>query len=170
MSHHYHHHSHGYHSSPVLGEYTYREEPVTKLQRRTWKIKGIIWLIPTALIVVASLVLAIVFSVIDSKLPGAPFFVMPVFAGVPLAFGLPYMEQGFTRKPQVTQIYEYEDGYVKKKVVKVKVKCPKCETENAYGSTNCKQCGEELPHVCPHCGADVITGDEACRDCGLVLN
>lgn len=163
-SHHFHSHSH-----PVRGEYTYREEPVTKVQKHTWMVKGIIWLIPTALIVLGSIVLTIVFSVIDSILPGAPFIVMSVFAGVPLAFGLPYMEQGFTRKPQVTQIYEYESGYVQKKVVKVKVKCPKCECENVYGQPNCKQCGEELPHVCPHCGANIIENDEVCRDCGLTL-
>ena len=168
MSHHHFHHHHHHTGHSVRGDYTYSEEPVTELQKRVWRTKGIIWMIPTGLIVFASLVLAIVFSVIDSKLPGSPFFVMPVFAGVPLAFGLPYMEQGFTKKPQVTQIYDY-GSYKRTKVVKVKVKCPKCETENQYGSTNCKECGEALPQCCPHCGADIIPNDEACRDCGLAL-
>ena len=167
MSHHHFHHHH--HSHPVRGDYTYSEEPVTLLQKRTWKTKGIIWMIPTGLIVVGSIALVIIFSVIESNMEsGLPFLVMPVFAGVPLAFGLPYMEQGFTKRPQVTQIYDY-GSYKREKVVKVKVKCPKCEAENQFGSTNCKECGEELPQCCPHCGAELIPNDEACRDCGLAL-
>ncbi|MCH5156669.1 MAG: zinc ribbon domain-containing protein [Clostridiales bacterium] len=159
-----------HHSKPVMGEYTYREEPVTKDQKRVWKIKAIIWMIPTGIIVIGSIVFAIVFSVIDSKLnTGLPFLVMPAFAGVPLAFALPYLRQGFTRKPQVTQVYEYEGNYVRKAVARVKVKCPKCEAENQFGSEKCKECGEPIPLRCPHCGADIIPNDEACRDCGLVL-
>lgn len=169
MGHHHHHNFHSHASHPVRGEYTYREEPVTLLQKRVWKIKAIIWMIPTAIIVLGSLALVVVFSVIDCGVPGTPFLVMPVFAGVPLAFALPHLRQGFTRKPQVTQVYEYEDGFVKKDVVKVKVKCPECDAENDFGVTNCKQCGAEIPLRCPHCGADIITGDEACRDCGLAL-
>ena len=155
----------------MLGEYKYREEPVTIQQKRVWKIKAILWMIPTGIIVVGSIVLAIVFSVIDSKLPGAPFLVMPAFAGVPLAFALPYLRQGFTKKPQVFQVYEYEDGYVRRDVAKLKAKveCPKCNAENEFGKTNCTECGEELPLRCPICGADIIPNDEACRDCGLVL-
>ena len=163
-------HSHATH--PVKGEYTYREEPVTQQQKRVWKIKAIIWMIPTGIIVIGSIVLAIVFSVIDSKLhTGLPFLVMPAFAGVPLAFALPYLRQGFTRKPQVIKVYEYERGYVERKVepLKAKVECPKCNAENEFGSTNCKECGAEIPQRCPLCGADIIPNDEACRDCGLLL-
>ena len=171
MGHHHHFHSHGHHSHPVRGEYTYREEPVTLRQKRSWKIRGIIWMIPAVIIVVASLVLAIVFSVIDSKLPGAPFFVMPAFAGVPLAFAIPHLKQGFARKPLVTQVREYESGYVRRDVapLKAKVECPKCGAENDFGNATCNECGEELPQRCPLCGAELITDDEACRDCGLAL-
>ena len=163
---HFHHHHH--HSHPVRGDYTYSEEPVTQLQKRIWKIKGIIWMIPAVLIVVASITLVIVFSVIDSNMPGTPFIVMPAFAGVPLAFAIPNLQQGFTHKPQVTQVYDY-GSYKRTKVVKVQLKCPKCDTENEFGSENCKQCGEPIPQRCPLCGAEIITNDEACRDCGLAL-
>ena len=162
---------HHHHSHPVRGEYTYSEEPVTQQQKRVWKIKAILWMIPTGIIVIGSLVLVIVFSVIDSKLnTGLPFLVMPAFAGAPLAFALPYLRQGFTRKPQVTQVRDYGD-YVRRDVAKLnaKVECPKCGAENEFGTTNCKECGEEIPLRCPLCGADIITGDEACRDCGLAL-
>ena len=170
MGHHF--HSHHHHSKPVLGEYTCREEPVTKEEKRVWRTKAIIWMIPTGIIVIGSIVLAIVFSVIDSKLhTGVPLLFLSIFAGVPLAFALPYLRQGFTHKPQVTQIFEYEDGYVKKNVVrKINVECSKCGAENQFGSETCKECGEPIPLRCPLCGADIIPNDEACRDCGLELN
>ena len=155
----------------VHGEYKYSEEPVTLQQKRVWKIKAILWMIPTGIIVIGSLVLVVVFSVIDSQLEnGLPFLVMPAFAGVPLAFALPNLRQGFTRKPQVTQVRDYGD-HVHRDVAKLnaKVECPQCKAENEFGATNCKDCGAEIPQRCPLCGADIITGDEACRYCGLAL-
>ena len=164
------HHSHHHHSHPVMGEYTYSEEPVTQQQKRVWKIKAIIWMIPTGIIVIGSLVLVVVFSVIDSKVPGTPFLVMPAFAGVPLAFALPHLRQGFTRKPQVTQVRDYGDS-VRRDVapLKAKVECTKCSAENEFGTTNCKECGEPLPQRCPLCGTEIIPNDESCRGCGLAL-
>ena len=164
------HHSHHHHSHPVRRYDTVREEPVTQRQKRTWQIKGIIWTVLAGIVVLASIVLTIVFSVIESNMEtGAPFIMLSVFAGVPLAFAIPYMLQGYARQPQVTQYYE-EDGRVGQiKIVKVKAKCPNCEAENEFGSTNCKECGETLPQRCPVCGADLIPNDESCRDCGLAL-
>lgn len=162
-----HHHSHHHHASHFVRETEYKVEPVTLRQKRVWRIKGIIWTVLAGIIVVASIVLAIVFSVIDSKLhTGLPFLVMPAFAGVPLAFAIPYMQQGYRKKPQEIHVYSYD-----RKVVPItaKVECPKCNAENEFGSTNCKECGETLPQRCPICGADIIPNDEACRDCGLAL-
>ena len=166
MGHHHHHHHHSSSRTPD----TYTVEPVTQRQKRVWRIKGIIWTVLAGIIVVASIALVIIFSVIDSKVPGTPFIVMPVFAAAPLSFAIPYLKQGYARKPQVTQIYDY-GSYTRKKIVTVsaKVECAKCNTENEFGSTNCKECGETLAHTCPHCGAEIISNDEACRECGLAL-
>ena len=160
-----HHHSHSSH--PVRGPLQY-EEPVTQKQKRTWRIKGIIWMVLAGILVITSIVLAIVFSVIETErnLPGPVFLALNVYIVVPLAFGIPNLRQGYTHRPQVTQVYE---SNYKKLVFKDKVECPKCSAENQFGDAYCKQCNEPLPKRCPLCGAEIIENDEACRDCGLAL-
>jgi hypothetical protein len=47
----------------------------------------------------------------------------------------------------------------------IKMKCPKCQTDNPEDKKFCRECGADLVDLCPQCGAEVLPSDKFCGDC-----
>jgi hypothetical protein len=47
----------------------------------------------------------------------------------------------------------------------IKLKCPKCQTDNPEDKKFCRECGADLVNLCPQCGAEVLPSDKFCGDC-----
>jgi class 3 adenylate cyclase/tetratricopeptide (TPR) repeat protein len=51
----------------------------------------------------------------------------------------------------------------------LKMKCPKCQTENPEVKKFCRKCGAKLSRACPNCGSETLPEDEFCGECGQKL-
>jgi class 3 adenylate cyclase len=52
----------------------------------------------------------------------------------------------------------------------IKMKCPKCQTENIGQNQFCYECGVKLSLTCPRCATDVLQADKFCGKCGQRLD
>jgi class 3 adenylate cyclase/tetratricopeptide (TPR) repeat protein len=52
----------------------------------------------------------------------------------------------------------------------IKMKCPKCQTENPQENKFCRKCGTKLLLSCFQCGSEVLADDKFCGKCGQQLD
>jgi predicted amidophosphoribosyltransferase len=48
----------------------------------------------------------------------------------------------------------------------IKMKCPKCGSDNREGIRFCEECGAKLELECPDCKAKIPLGKKFCGECG----